>query len=111
MSRNSAILVLLVAALLEAGGDAILRVALRSPALWTRAALFVLSAAALFAYGCTVNAPPWAFGRLLGLYIVFFFVIAQIMSWLVFRQAPSLALLMGGGLIVSGGVVIALAKV
>jgi len=57
-----------------------------------------------------VNAPPWDFGRLLGLYVVFFFVIAQLLSWLVFKQVPSTAILIGGTLIVTGGVVISLAK-
>jgi hypothetical protein len=27
----------------------------------------------LFAYGLTVNAPPWDFGKLLGLYVVISF--------------------------------------
>ena len=109
MNRTSIVSILLIAALLEAAGDAVARVALHSPTVWTRAALFVLSAGILLGYGCTVNTPPWAFGKLLGLYVVFFFVIAQMISWIAFRQAPSAALLMGGGLIVTGGLVIALA--
>ncbi|HEX4133764.1 MAG TPA: hypothetical protein VHY84_04010 [Bryobacteraceae bacterium] len=48
-------------------------------------------AAVLFAYGLTVNIPAWDFGRLIGLYIVLLFVVAQIMSWLVVHQPPSLA--------------------
>jgi uncharacterized membrane protein len=40
---------------------------------------------------------------------VFFFVVAQAMSWLLFGQAPSLSTWIGGGLIVAGGVVIAVA--
>ena len=109
MSRTSAISILFIAALLEAAGDAVVRAALHSPAVWTRTALFVLSAGILLGYGCTVNTPPWEFGKLLGLYVVFFFVIAQAISWIVFRQTPSAALLMGGRLIVTGGLVIALA--
>ena len=61
-------------------------------------------------YGYTVNAPPWHFGRLLGLYVVFFFVIAQGISWLVFHQPPSVQVLIGGAFIVTGGLVIALAQ-
>jgi len=72
--------------------------------------MFGAAAIILFAYGWTVNAPPWDFGRLLGLYVVFFFVIAQLLSWLVFKQVPSTAILIGGTLIVTGGVVISLAK-
>jgi small multidrug resistance family-3 protein len=64
----------------------------------------------LFSYAWTVNAPPWDFGRLIGLYVVFFFVVAQAISWLGFKQPPSVPLMIGGLLIVSGGLVIALAK-
>jgi hypothetical protein len=108
MSRTSAILVLLLASLLEAGGDAIVRIALKNSSGFSRVLLFVLGAAILFAYGWTVNAPPWDFGRLLGLYVVFFFVTAQLISWLAFHQPPGKAVLVGGVLIVAGGLVISL---
>ena len=105
MTRSTTVLILFCAAALEAGGDAIVRLALHSSAIWARVLLFVLGAAVLFAYGCTVNSPPWEFGRLLGVYVVFFFVIAQIISWLFFHQAPSKAVIAGGLMIVGGGVV------
>lgn len=109
MTRTSAVLILLMAALLEAGGDAIVRAGLHSAASSKRALLFALAALVLFAYGWTVNRPPWDFGKLLGLYVVFFFVVAQLISWLAFKQPPSLQVLCGGGLILAGGVIIALA--
>lgn len=109
MTRTTAIFVLLLAALLESGGDMFLRFGLRSSALWQRGLFFAVAAVVLFAYGWTVNRPPWDFGKLLGLYVVFFFVVAQVISWLAFEQPPSLQVLCGGGLIVAGGVVIALA--
>ena len=110
LNRVTATFVLIVAAGLEAIGDAIVRVGLHSHSTWQRAALFAVGAAVLFSYGWTVNAPPWVFGRLLGLYVVFFFVIAQIISWLAFKQRPSLAVMLGGCLIVAGGIVIAVAN-
>ncbi len=73
-------------------------------------AVFAAAAVVLFAYGFTVNAPPWDFGKLLGLYVVFFFVIAQLISWLFFKQTPSPMVLLGGLLIVAGGIVISFAK-
>ena len=64
----------------------------------------------LFAYGCVVNAPRWDFGRLLGIYVVFFFVVAQVVAWPGFGQRPTLPLVLGGALIVAGGLVISLAR-
>ena len=110
MTRGTAILVLLIASLLEAGGDALVRGALRSSEGAIRALLFVAGAAVLFAYGWVVNAPGWDFGRLLGLYVVFFFAMAQLIAWLAFGQLPTRSLLIGGALIVSGGLVIALSE-
>src|SRR5271169_2740749 len=110
MTRGTAILVLLIASLLEAGGDALIRGALRSSEGAIRALLFVAGAVVLFAYGCVVNAPGWEFGRLLGLYVVFFFAMAQLIAWLAFGQLPTRSLLIGGALIVSGGLVIALSE-
>ena len=110
MTRITAVAILFTAAVLEAGGDALVRFGLRSSATWQRAALFAVAALILFAYGWTVNRPPWDFGKLLGLYVVFFFVIAQCISWLAFKQSPSFPVLIGGGLIIAGGAVIALAS-
>lgn len=110
MTRATAVAILFTAALLEAGGDALVRFGLRSTMPWQRAALFAVAALILFAYGWTVNRPPWDFGKLLGLYVVFFFVIAQVISWVAFKQSPSVPVLIGGGLIAAGGAVIALAN-
>jgi hypothetical protein len=61
-----------------------------------------------FVCGWTVNSPPWDFGKLLGRYVVFFFLTAQAISWLAFQQIPSLAVLVGGLFIVTGGIIIAI---
>lgn len=110
MNRTTAIIILLFAATLEAGGDAVIRVGLHTNTAWHRSVLFAAAATILFAYGLTVNAPPWDFGKLLGLYVVFFFVLAQLISWLFFKQTPSPTVLIGGSLIVAGGIVISFAK-
>lgn len=109
MSRTVSLLVLLIAAVLEAGGDALVRKGIGAPSLLIRSALFGAGGLALFAYGYVVNAPPWDFGRLLGVYVVLFFVVAQAIGWLVFGQAPSRGILIGGALIVIGGAVVAAA--
>ena len=97
--------VLLVAAILEAAGDAVVRSGLRAPTLPLRLGLFALGGVLLFSYGYVVNTPRWDFGRLLGIYVVLFFVVAQLISWLVFSQPPTRAVWIGGAFVVAGGVI------
>jgi small multidrug resistance family-3 protein len=108
MNRATALLTLLIAAILEAGGDALVRQGLRANSSAVRATFFALGEAVLFGYGYIVNAPNWEFGRLLGLYVVFFFLVAQLSAWAIFHERPSQAVLVGGALIVAGGIVISL---
>jgi hypothetical protein len=55
---------------------------------------------------CAWAAPPWDFGRLLGVYVTLCFVVAQIINLVVFGIRPMLPLLVGGALIVAGGLTI-----
>jgi hypothetical protein len=57
-------------------------------------------------YGLVVNLPRWDFGRLLGVYVVLFFLMAQILAKVRFNQSPKPPILLGGLLIVIGGLVI-----
>ena len=75
-----------------------------------RILFFAAGAVVLFSYGCAVNVPSWDFGRLIGMYIVFFFLVAQVISWMVFHQKPSHAVLLGGAFIAIGGLIISLAS-
>jgi len=68
--------------------------------------MFVIGAVVLFAYGVAVNAPPWDFGRLLGVYVTLFFLVAQVINLVVFGVRPDLPVLVGGALIVAGGLTI-----
>src|SRR4029453_7762581 len=90
-------LLLALAAVLEVGGDAAVRRGLvQSSWGWMLA-----GSLALVAYGFTVNVPRSIdFGRLMGLYIVVFFVISQIVNLVTFGGRPSATLLLGGGFIV-----------
>src|SRR5262249_31591869 len=96
---------LILAASLEAGGDALLRMGLRASGA-VRLTWFLAGAVVLFSYGYAVNTPNWDFGRLLGVYVTLFFVMAQLISWIFFHEVPGRAILVGGALIVSGGAVI-----
>ena len=108
MSQGLALAILFLAAVLEAGGDALVRTGLEAGTAGRKLALFAVGAVVLFAYGCAVNAPRWDFGRLLGIYVVFFFVVAQAISWLAFGQKPSVPILVGGAFIVLGGLIMTL---
>ncbi len=84
------------------------RMGIRTHSLGIRFVWWIAAAAVLFAYGWVVNSPDWDFGRLLGVYVVFFFIVAQIVSWTAFGLKPGMPVLLGGALIVAGGTVITL---
>jgi len=105
-----AMVVLFGAACLEAGGDALVRMGLRSPTFGRGALLILFGGLVLTLYGYSVNTPPWDFGRLLGVYVAFFFLVAQLVSWLGFGHKPAPLTILGGALIVTGGCVVSLAK-
>jgi drug/metabolite transporter superfamily protein YnfA len=97
-------LLLLLAAVLEVGGDALIRNGLKERGVF----LMILGAIILVAYGFMVNLTHLDFGRLMGIYIVLFFLVAQGVSILFFRERPSAAVLIGGGLVLAGGALMTL---
>ena len=108
MTTFTAYGILLLAAALEAGGDALVRLGLHSATPSNRIGFFAAGAVVLFLYGLTVNAPNWDFGRLLGVYVTLFFVVAQVINLVVFHVKPGAPILAGGALIVAGGLVMTL---
>ncbi len=108
MSKVTAFAILAVCALLEAGGDALVRKGMHAASMTNRLALYFAAAVVLFAYGWLVNRPPWSFGSLLGIYVVLFFVVAQALGYFVFGDKMTVQILTGGALIVAGGLVITL---
>ena len=99
---------LLLAAALEIAGVAGMRNGLMRSAL----APLVLGGAALVAYGFVVNSNRLTdFGRLMGTYIVVFFLASQVVGFAVFGERPAPTLVLGGALIVLGGLVIQLGAV
>ena len=94
---------LVLAAVMEVGGDALIRSGLKSGG----GLLMVLGAAVLVGYGFMVNLTALDFSRLMGLYIVIFFVVAQLTAMLFFRERLPLPVLLGGALVVGGGLTMA----
>ena len=101
-----AFVVLVIAASLEVFGDACFQSGLYRSTGTSKALWFCGGIAILAGYGLFVNLPQWDFGKLLGVYVALFFVVAQIVAKVRFGQQPTTPILVGGSLIVAGGVVI-----
>jgi drug/metabolite transporter superfamily protein YnfA len=95
-------LLLLGAALLEAGGDALIRRGLHDRL------FLVLGGLALLAYGVLVNLSGLPFGRMIGGYIAVFFVVSQVIAVIAFHDAIDWRMIAGGALILAGGSVLLL---
>ena len=93
--------------MLEVGGDALMRNGLQSSGA-ARLGWMLMGVLALGAYGVLVNLGPWDFGRVIGVYVVLVFLAAQVINFFSYGIKPSLAMGVGGGLIMAGGLVLAL---
>lgn len=97
---------LVLATVLEASGDAIVRKALYGHAGAARLGLFLAGAVLLLSYGTFLNLAPLEFSRVVGLYIATLFVVWQFINYVAFRTLPTLPVLVGGALIVAGGIIL-----
>ena len=105
-SPIGAFVVLVIAASLEVLGDSFFQSGLYRSTGTTRSVWFVVGVVVLGTYGLFVNLPQWDFGKLLGVYVALFFVVAQVVAKVRFQQSPTAPIWVGGGLIVAGGLVI-----
>ncbi len=101
-SHIGVLLLLTVAAVLEAGGDLLIRTGLYSADQWRKPLLIAVGGATLVIYGVVVNIARWDFGSLLGVYVAIFFVVAQVLAW----RIPELPVIAGGALILTGALLI-----
>lgn len=104
-------LLLSLAALLEVIGDSFFQSALHRSAGGSRIFFLALGAAVLVGYGLVVNLSGWDFGRLLGVYVVFFFLATLLVARVRFHQSPTVPQIIGGIFIVTGGLLISFWKV
>lgn len=95
-------LIFLTAALLEVGGDAVVRKGMRGSGLGLVALGFVM----LGTYGVVVNLVPWDFSKLLGVYVAIFAAVSVLAGRMVFHDTVPASTWLGLGIIVSGGLVI-----
>jgi small multidrug resistance family-3 protein len=98
---------LILATALEVTGDAIIRIGLGRDVTAVKGAYFAAGAVLLFGYGLSLNLAPLEFHRVAGIYIATLFVMWQIVSFLIFRSVPTMPIMIGGALIVSGGLIVA----
>ncbi len=96
------------ATVFEAAGDAIVRIALHHQSLSARVGLFLLGYILLAFYGTSLNLAPVEFAAVTGMYVATLFVVFQVVNFVFFAVLPTPAILVGGGLIVIGGLTVAL---
>jgi hypothetical protein len=104
--RVKIFLFVLVATVLEAAGDAIVRIALHHPSVPARIGLFLAGFTLLALYGTSLNLAPVDFATVTGMYVATLFVVFQITSFVFFRSLPTPAVLTGGAFIVTGGLIV-----
>jgi small multidrug resistance family-3 protein len=98
---------LILATALEVTGDAIIRIGLGRDVAAVKGAYFAAGAVLLFGYGLSLNLAPLEFHRVAGIYIATLFVMWQVVSFLIFRSVPTIPIMIGGALIISGGLIVA----
>ncbi len=94
--------VFIASAVLEVGGDALIRKGLKGAGTVSIVAGFL----ALGCYGLVVNMVKWDFSRLLGVYVAVFALVSVLTGILVFNEKVPPATWAGLSLIVAGGMVI-----
>ena len=95
-------LIFVAAALLEVGGDAVIRKGLRGQKLW----LVLTGFMTLGCYGLLVNMVKWDFSRLIGTYIGFFALVSILFGKFIFHENIPSSTWLGLGIIVTGCIVI-----
>ncbi len=101
-----AALILIAAAVLEVGGDAVIRLGLRGGG----PALIVAGCLGLGGYGLVVNLIRWDFSRLLGVYVAVFAAVSVLTGRLLFKEDVPNSTWLGLAFIVAGGLVIQLGR-
>ena len=102
MRLFSWIFLFICAALLEVGGDALIRKGLRSHG----SLLIVLGFLVLGCYGLMVNMVRWDFSKLLGVYVAFFALTGVLTGRFIFSEVVPVSTWIGLGIIFVGGLII-----
>ncbi len=95
-------LIFIGAAILEVGGDAVVRKGLRGSGL----IVILAGCATLGLYGVVVNTVKWDFSKLLGVYVAVFALISILFGRFVFKEQIPAATWIGLIVIICGGMII-----
>ena len=95
-------IIFIAAAVLEVGGDAVIRKGLHGSFIW----FIVFGFLMLGCYGVVVNTVKWDFSRLLGVYVAVFAVVSVLAGRFVFKETIPASTWLGLAIIVAGGTVI-----
>ncbi len=99
-------LIFVAAAVLEVGGDALVRRGLR-----TRGLVVIIAGMAILGfYGLTVNMVKWDFSKLLGVYVAVFALVSILFGRFFFLENIAASTWFGLILIIAGGMVIQFGK-
>jgi hypothetical protein len=109
-SPLGALAVLTLAAYLEVQGDACFQSGLRHSAGGKQIGWFIAGTVVLVCYSLFLNSSKIDFGKLLGIYVVLFFLVAQVVAKVQFHQSPSKPIYLGGAFVVVGGLIMTLWK-
>ena len=95
-------LIFVGAAILEVGGDAVVRKGLRGSNLM----IIMIGFAVLGSYGVVVNMVKWDFSKLLGVYVAIFALISILFGRFVFQETIANSTWLGLIVIICGGMII-----
>ena len=91
-----------IGALLEVGGDALIRLGLRGGG----TVLILIGFTVLGSYGLIVNTIEWDFSKLFGVYVCVFALVSVLCGKFVFRENIPGTTWFGLGVILAGGLII-----
>ena len=95
-------LIFVGAAVLEVGGDAVVRKGLRGSGL----IIILIGFAMLGCYGVVVNMVKWDFSKMLGVYVAIFALISILFGRFVFKESVPTATWIGLAVIIGGGMIV-----
>ena len=102
MNKGVQLLVLVLAALFEVGGDALIRAGLRGKVYL----LIVIGFVTLGSYGVALNQIEIDFSKLLGAYVGLFALVSVLFGRFLFRESISTSTWLGLGIVLLGSSVI-----